>query len=525
MNRFKTVLIACVGLVLLVACSQQKGQLPADESSAYYTEPYRPQYHFSPDSAWMNDPNGMVYYAGEYHLFYQYYPDSTVWGPMHWGHAVSTDLVHWKHLPIALYPDSLGYIFSGSAVVDWNNTSGLGTVENPPLVAIFTYHNPEIAKAGGIDVESQGIAYSLDKGRNWTKFEGNPVIKNPGSQDFRDPNVIWNEQIQRWNLVLSAHDHVRIYSSENLKEWQFESEFGVDAGAHGGVWECPDLFPLKVAGSDASKWVLIVNINPGGPNGGSGTQYFTGDFDGLQFKADSKETSWIDWGRDNYAGVTWSDVPKEDGRRIFLGWMSNWEYAQVVPTAKWRSAMTLPRTLTLANQNGRYLVQSTPVKELALINDTSSVVKTGAIEITGTKALEPNGINLNQSRLSFEFSQLENVPDSFGIELANDAGEKVHICIRSQAGLISVDRTKSGKMDFSDKFSGIATAPLALKFPLKLEVFVDAASVELFVNDGALTMTEIFFNSKPWSQLNVFSEGAALQLSNAEFVNIKSTWN
>jgi fructan beta-fructosidase len=472
----------------------------------------------------MNDPNGMVYYDGEYHLFYQYYPDSTVWGPMHWGHAISTDLVHWQHMPIALYPDSLGFIFSGSAVVDWNNTTGFGSVENPPLVAIFTYHDPKIVETGGVDVESQAIAYSLDKGRSWTKYEGNPVIPNDGNRDFRDPNVIWNDEIQQWNLVLSAHDHVQIYTSDDLKSWKHESDFGIDAGTHDGVWECPDLFPLQVEGTDETKWVLIVNINPGGPNGGSGTQYFLGDFDGHEFTVDSKETNWVDWGRDNYAGVTWSDVPKEDGRRIFLGWMSNWAYANVVPTEEWRSAMTLPRTLSLVKKNDQYVLKSTPVQETELIADNSTAVNIETVEISGEKTLNLEEVTLNQSRLSLEFEMDETLPEAFGIVLENELGENVKFNYSTAHKQFQFNRNKSGDMSFSDKFPGISVAPYEVGTTVKLELFVDAASAEVFVDGGDLVMTEIFFNSQPFSKLKVFAEGQSITLTSAKAANINSIW-
>ncbi|WP_346860292.1 glycoside hydrolase family 32 protein [uncultured Draconibacterium sp.] len=514
-------------LVLFVwscfSCSNQTTKNA--ENTKPYTEKFRPQYHFSPDSAWMNDPNGMVYFEGEYHLFYQFYPDSNVWGPMHWGHAISTDLVHWQHLPVALSPDSLGFIFSGSAVVDRNNTSGFGSKENPPLIAIFTYHNPEIVEAGGVEVESQAIAYSLDKGRSWTKYEGNPVIPNDGNRDFRDPNVIWNEEIQKWNLVLSASDHVQIYSSENLKEWKHESDFGIDAGTHDGVWECPDLFPLQIEGTDEMKWVLIVNINPGGPNGGSGTQYFLGEFDGHEFTADSKEINWVDWGRDNYAGVTWSDVPKEDGRRIFLGWMSNWDYAAVVPTKRWRSAMTLPRSLSLIKKKDSYVLKSTPVKEIDLITDESTSVITENIEVLGEKKLDLKGRALNQSRISLEFEMEETLPQSFGVVFENDLGERVILSYLSSTGQFQFNRTKSGDMSFSDKFSGVSFAPYKIGSTVTLDIFVDAASSEIFVDGGELVMTEIFFSTQPFSTLKVFADKQALTLRRAEVTAIRSIWN
>ncbi|WP_297099303.1 glycoside hydrolase family 32 protein [uncultured Draconibacterium sp.] len=526
MNHNNFNFLAIIALFFAVACSSgpQKTDDTGDATKPY-TEKYRPQFHFSPDSAWMNDPNGMVYYDGEYHLFYQYYPDSTIWGPMHWGHAISTDLVHWQHMPIALYPDSLGFIFSGSAVVDWNNTTGFGSVGNPPLVAIFTYHDPKIVETGGVDVESQAIAYSLDKGRSWTKYEGNPVIPNDGNRDFRDPNVIWNEEIQQWNLVLSAYDHVQIYTSDDLKSWKYESDFGIDAGTHDGVWECPDLFPLQVEGTNETKWVLIVNINPGGPNGGSGTQYFLGDFNGYEFTADSKETKWVDWGRDNYAGVTWSDVPQEDGRRIFLGWMSNWAYANVVPTEEWRSAMTLPRTLSLVKKNDQYVLKSTPVKETELIADNSTTVKIDEVlKISGVRELDIQGLTLNQSRLSLELEIGETLPESFGILLENELGENVTLSYSASAEQFQFDRTQSGDMSFSDKFSGISVAPYKIGATVKLEIFVDAASAEVFVDGGDLVMTEIFFNSQPFSKLKVFAEGQPITLTSAKMANINSIW-
>ena len=335
-----TLLPLLITTSLLAACYHKK--LHSDTttspiSKTYYQQPHRPQIHFSPPEKWMNDPNGMVFYAGEYHLFYQFFPDSTVWGPMHWGHAVSTDLVHWQHLPIALYPDSLGYIFSGSAVVDWKNTSGLGLNGQPPLIAIYTYHNPAGEKAGRKDFQYQGLAFSHDKGRSWTKYAGNPVLPNTESiADFRDPKVLWDEASNQWVMVIAAHDQVKFRGSKDLKKWTPLSNFGKTWGAHSGVWECPDLFPIRVEGSTETKWVLLVSINPGGPNGGSATQYFVGHFDGRQFTVDPSYTAavsgekavWLDNGRDNYAGVTWSDIPKQNGRRLFMGWMSNWDYAQ-----------------------------------------------------------------------------------------------------------------------------------------------------------------------------------------------------
>ena len=279
---------------------------------------------------------------------------------MHWGHAISEDMVHWEHQPVALFPDEHGTIFSGSAVADVNNTSGLGTAENPPLVAIFTYHDAEGEKAGKVDYQTQGIAYSTDKGRTWKKYDGNPVLKNPGIKDFRDPKVDWVETEPgngKWIMTLAVKDKISFYSAPNLIDWNHESDFNPDWAAYGGVWECPDLFKLKTPNGD-ERWVLLVSINPGGPNGGSATQYFIGDFDGKNFIVEDNQVKWLDYGADNYAGVTWANIPKEDGRRLFIGWMSNWLYANSTYRS-WRSANTLPRSLEiLANRTDTWCFQA-----------------------------------------------------------------------------------------------------------------------------------------------------------------------
>jgi len=276
MKRKKSIILICSIIAGLFF-----NTVSAQSDSEWMNEQYRPQVHFSPAANWMNDPNGMVYYKGIYHLFFQYHPSSSIWGPMHWGHATSIDLIHWKHEPTAIYPDSLGTIFSGSAVVDKNNTSGFGKKGQAPMIAIFTHHNSQGERAGKNDFQNQSIAYSLDEGKSWTKYAGNPVLKNPGITDFRDPKVMWFEEGKKWIMTLATKDHITFYSSKNLKQWIKESEFGSAIGAHGGVWECPDLFSLNYQGKKI--WVLLVSINPGGPNRGSATQYFTGSFDGKTF--------------------------------------------------------------------------------------------------------------------------------------------------------------------------------------------------------------------------------------------------
>ncbi|WP_222981758.1 glycoside hydrolase family 32 protein [Flagellimonas meishanensis] len=461
-----------------------------------FTEQYRPQFHFTPEEKWMNDPNGLVYHEGTYHLFFQYYPDDIVWGPMHWGHAISTDMVHWEHKPIALYPDGHGLIFSGSAVVDKENTSGFGKDGKPPLVAIFTYHSMEGEKAGRNDFQTQGIAYSLDNGATWTKYEGNPVIGNEGIRDFRDPKVFWHEGSQSWVLVLVAGDHARFYTSKNLREWEYRSSFGKNQGAHGGVWECPDLFPLFVEGEEEPKWVLLISINPGAPNGGSGTQYFVGEFDGNRFISDQKEPKWLDYGTDNYAGVTYNNVPNDD--RIFIGWMSNWDYARDTPTKKWRSAMTLPRRLTLGRHKGEYLLANYPLPQIATLAATELL---GSTKISTEGAQTFSIANLNQSQI-----RLRTASKDFELVFKNDMGETLELTMDSNSNAFLLDRMNSGQVNFQPEF-GNKKHYMPIEFltdgHYEIDIYLDWSSIEVFLDRGLLAMTDQIFPSQPYTALEV----------------------
>lgn len=674
-------------LLIFVFFACQKEQATENmNTNAYYQEQHRPQYHFSPEAKWMNDPNGMVYFDGEYHLFYQYYPDSTVWGPMHWGHAVSKDLVQWEHLPVALYPDSLGYIFSGSAVVDWKNTSGLGTVDAPPLIAFFTYHDPVGEKAGTVDFQYQAMAYSNDKGRTWTKYEGNPVIPNPGIRDFRDPKVIWDDDSKQWLMVFAAWDHVKIYGSQDLKSWTHLSDFGREWGAHTGVWECPDLFPIQMEGSEETKWVLLLSINPGHINGGSGTQYFVGQFDGTQFILDEdfakaldqteaivpkgnifqdfengygdwkaegtafgnapsegnlpnqgevegyegnafansfnggdqstgtltspefiieqdfinfkigggndklrsvmhllingekvrssagsnseklrwqawdvsdlkgqkaiiqlvdthtggwghinvdqimfadeaaipaiENAVWLDYGRDNYAGVTWSNAP--DNRRIFIGWMSNWDYAQVVPTEVWRSAMTLARDLTLVQTENGLRLRTKMVGELNAYHGKLTELQPkevdGQLDITEELLFSPTQ---QESNVVFEWED-GTTPD-FGIQLSNDKGEVYRMGYDAANDQYYSDRTASGKTNFSVAFAQKKHA--APRFSkgnsVQMQIFFDLASAELLADEGMVAITDIFFPNEDYNKIAIYSNEGKVKLSKGNFQEMK----
>jgi len=651
-----------------------------------YQEQYRPQIHFSPLSHWMNDPNGMVYYQGEYHLFYQYHPESTVWGPMHWGHAISKDLVHWEELPIALYPDEFGTIFSGSAVIDWKNTSGLGTADNPPMVAIFTYHDAEAEKTGAIDYQTQGLAYSLDKGRTWKKYANNPVMLNPGIRDFRDPKVSWNSKTNKWIMVLAEGQQIGFYSSDNLLNWTFESYFGDGWGNHSGVWECPDLISLQVDDSGKRKDVLIVSIGSGGPNGGSATQYFIGDFDGKNYVLDptfeqaltqtpavfpegevyddfenglekwqstgeafasaptrghypnqpplngyvgdylinsfsngdeavgsliskpfviSKDfinfyigggqhldkvgmqllvddvvvrsatginseqiryagwdvneyigktarikivdsesggwghtyidqivfsdqlatnriepAVWLDSGTDNYAGVTFSDMPNTDGRSILMGWMSNWQYANKVPTKSFRSAMTIPRTLSLKTTSEGLRLVSVPVKEVKAAEQV--IDELGPFMGQNKYLLNPPSQSENAFRVRFALSDI--AQQKIEIELFNGTGDKVTIALDTINDSLTLDRTKSGDASFDEGFAGVQYASFnSLRDKDTVDIIVDQSSIEVFVNEGESVMTALVF---PQSILQgvALSSSESFNVTDATIAKFSTVW-
>jgi fructan beta-fructosidase len=445
------------------------------------TDLFRPRYHFTAPKNWLNDPNGLVYYEGEYHLFYQADPEAPVGtGRKWWGHAVSADLISWAHLPIALAPDRLGSIWSGSAIVDWRDSSGFFEGGHG-LVAIFTQWND--------GAQSQSLAFSRDRGRTWATFAGNPVLPDPGYGDFRDPKVFWHAPTGRWAMILAAGDRAVIYTSPNLRDWTFASEFGADQGAHHGVWECPDLFPLPVEGeADDERWVMPISVN--GP-GGSATQYFVGHFDGAVFNnANAPATTlWADHGRDNYAAVSWSDLPPADGRRLWIGWMSNWQYAGVTPTAPWRGALTVPRQVTLRrNAEGVRLAQA-PVTELRALRGAGRAFSDVHV---GAGATIP---------LPFAADACEIIA-TFALGSARECGLLVRVGAREHTRVgydvatasVFVDRTDAGESAFHPQFAGRHAAPLAADGgKVTLHIFLDRCSVEVFGNGGTAVITDLIF--------------------------------
>jgi fructan beta-fructosidase len=515
--RIYLYLLLFVFMVLSCKTEQKEPQIQNENTNQFFGELHRPQYHFTPETGWMNDPNGLVYHDGMYHLFYQYYPYATVWGPMHWGHAVSSDMVHWEHKPIALFPDENGLIFSGSAVVDRNNTSGFGQDGQVPLVAIYTYHNMLGEKSGGNTFQTQGIAYSLDNGDTWTKFEDNPVLGNNGIRDLRDPKVFWHDGTESWIMVLVAGDYAKLYRSKNLKEWENISDFGIDQGSKGGVWECPDLFKLKVEGTDDEKWVLIISIGGGGPNGGSATQYFVGDFDGTTFTSDQTEYKWLDWGTDNYAGVTYNDTP--NGERIFIGWMSNWQYALKTPTSTWRSAMTLPRSLSLKKMNGEYDLYNYP---LPSVDSLKAISEIETVKLTVGEAYMTSNNDLEESNISFSVTNKD-----FKLTFSNDVGEKTSLILDAASSLVLLDRTESGRTDFNYEFGNKLHYAAMQNVPENLEfsIYIDRSSIEVFINNGQYVMTDQVFPSQPYTKMAIENLSTGdLQIKELEVSRMKSVW-
>ena len=433
-------------------------------------EQYRPVYHHTPAYGWMNDPNGMFYKDGVWNLYFQYNPYGSQWENMTWGHSTSTDLVHWKFQGAPIQSDAVGTIFSGSAVVDKNNTSGFG---KDAVVALYT---------SAAENQTQSMAYSTDNGKTFTKYEGNPIITS-NVPDFRDPHMFWNEDIKKWNMILAAGQHMEIYTSDNLKDWKLESSFGAEYGNHGGVWECPDLMKLKVRGTDKEKWMLICNINPGGPFGGSATQYFVGDFDGHKFTCDSKPevTKWMDYGKDHYATVTFDNAP--EGRHVAIAWMSNWQYANQVPTLQYRSGNSIPRDLGLFEYKGETYCSVVPSPEMTAARSKKA------------------GKKLTES-----CEMVVNLKGNATITLSNDKGEKVVMNYDAKAEIFSMDRTKSGKMDFSSDFAATTKAPTYGKIS-QLRIFIDKSSIEVLDAEGKMAMTNLVFPSKPYNKVTIQGKG------------------
>ncbi|PEN07961.1 glycoside hydrolase [Longimonas halophila] len=522
--------------VLLVGCNDTPPSTESDASASddtpTFTEPYRPQFHYTPPTNWMNDPNGLVYHEGTYHLFHQYNPEGIQWGHMSWYHATSEDLVHWEHEGVAIPEEGNEMIFSGSALVDHDNTSGFADDGDPaPMVAVYTSHytldEPDPDTGAETD-QAQSLAYSLDGGDTWQKYAGNPVLTH-NDANFRDPNVSWHEESEQWimTVALPEQHKVQFYASDNLTDWTHLSDFG-PAGATTGIWECPDLFELPVDGDpNDTRWVLQVDLNPGAIAGGSGAQYFVGDFDGETFTLDEgiseDDTHWVDYGTDFYAAISWNDIPEDDGRRLWVGWMSNWDYANDKPTSPWRSAQSIPRSLHLTTVDDEIRLTQQPVEELHTLRDTHTTLDARSVA-NETVSLADDGIAGTTLELVAEFEPGD--ADAFGLNVRTGNNEETVIGYDTASESVYVDRTNAGEDSFHDDFAQRHDAPLAVNDDgrVKLHVFVDWSSVEVFANDGARLLTHRIFPDAESDGVSVFAEGGTAELTRLESWTLNSIW-
>ena len=502
--------------VMSVLCVMVVGAHAQDS----YEQPWRPQYHFTPPRNFMNDPNGMVFYKGEYHLFYQYNPEGQVWGHMSWGHAVSTDMVHWKHLPVAIPEDAKYMAYSGSAVVDWNNSSGLCKNPNPQdhscLIAIYA--------AAYKDRQKQHIAYSNDRGRTWTNYSGNPVI-DVDAEDFRDPKVFWYAPQKKWVLVAVLADRRKalFFDSTDLKHWNKLSEFG-PAGDDAGQWECPDLLELPVEGTKDTRWVLIINRNPGAPAGGTGVRYLIGHFDGKQFtEAESAGSKlWADYGKDFYATNSFNDMPSGDPRKIWIGWISNWLYAKVEPTLLWRGAQSIPRTLTLRRVGTQLLMVQAPVQELQGLRGKPFSIQNKSVQSANGRIAQAG---VKSATYEIETELEPGSASEIGFRLRKGDGVETLVGIVPATNTLFVDRTKSGDVFFSEDFPGRYSTPLHSTKRVKLRIFVDRSSVEVFANDGEKVMTDRIYPPQGCSGIELYSTGGPGKVVSLTFWPLASIWN
>jgi len=486
-----------------------------------YDEPWRPQYHFTPSVNFMNDPNGTVYYKGEYHLFYQYNPEGNTWGHMGWGHAVSTDLVHWQNLPIALHEQPGKYmIFSGSAVVDWNNSSGLCKNPEPDdrscLIAIYT--------AAYKDKQKQHIAFSNDRGRTWTNYSGNPVA-DLDAPDFRDPNVFWYESQHKWVMVAVRADErmLVIFDSPDLKHWTKRSTFG-PAGDTAGQWECPDLVQLPVEGTKEKKWVLIINRNPGAPAGGTGVRYVIGNFDGANFVSETPDLPvlWADWGKDFYATNTWNDLPQSGARAVWIGWFSNWQYANVEPTKLWRGAMSIPRTLALRRYGEQLRLAQRPIRELEQLRHTTFTILNASVGEVNKKIREAG---LKGEVYELEAELQPGSAGEVGLRLRKSQSGETLVGFDRKRSEVFVDRTRSGEVSFSKDFPGRHAARLEPQTTIKLHVFVDRSSIEVFANDGERVISDRIYPTQGSDEIQLYEENRGGKVVSLTIWNLDPIWS
>ena len=492
----------------LICASSATAQIPA------YDQPYRPQVHFSPRLNWINDPNGLVYFRGEYHLFFQYNPFGDQWGHMSWGHAVSRDLLHWQELPVAIPEQNGVMIFTGSVVVDRANSSGFCGLGSECLVAVYTGD----ANTQQGHRETQNLAYSVDNGRTWTKYEKNPVL-DLHLTDFRDPGVFWDDAAHHWVMAVSLpkEHEVRLYSSDNLKDWTQLSEFG-PAGDVAGVWECPNLLRVPSENGKESLWALKVGLNPGAPQGGSGEQYFFGSFDGKNFIASTEPGAhgWTNYGKDDYCAISYNGLP--DGEKpVLIGWMSNWQYAANLPTSPWRGQMSLPRRLSFVRDAAGLALKQEPV--VAPLREKSHPLAWPSLSGSSRAARVESPLVPYELELQFGHPSAP----IFGVRLYSDKQHWTEIGFDTNKREFYIDRTRSGATVSAD-FPVRTTAPLAAGRPYDLRLIVDRSSVEAYAQNGTIAMTNLIYPLSTNSTIRLFPQDAKPMKFSGRVWELKSIW-
>lgn len=521
-------------LLLLLSTNSLWGQT---NEAALKPEFYRPQYHFSAPKNWINDPNGLIYANGEYHLFYQHNPFDNVWGHMSWGHAVSKDLLHWQSLPLALTEFTHPFanqskaqtaIFSGSTVVDKGNQSGLcpaGTKEC--MVAIYTGN----VTAGDTHLDQyQNLAYSTNQGRTWTQYAKNPVLDLP-TKEFRDPNVFWYAPQKKWVMatVRATEHRVAFYTSKNLKDWTALSHFGPQ-GDTTRVWECPALLSVPIlneAGQPTAgktKWVLF--ISAGHPQKTYlGMQYFVGDFDGTTFTVDAQNpkpvapavSNVVDYGKDYYAAIPFNDLPSQQIKPVMIGWLNDWEYANKLPTTPFKGAMSLPRQIALKQTStGLQLVQQ-PIGDVSKLR--GNPIKKSSLALTNQHLTIAKDL---ANAYELEVDIKPGSAKAVGIALAKNGNEET--VLQYTNGKLQLDRRHSGNVGFSDRFPSVEEAPLSVKNgAIKLRIFVDKSVVEVFANDGERVITDLIFPKEATGSIEVFATEGAAEFTNLTIWPMQST--
>jgi len=484
-----------------------------------YSQKLRPQIHFSPPKNWLNDPNGLVYYKGEYHLFYQHNPTASIWGNIHWGHAVSKDLLNWEHLDIALKPDEYGLMFSGSAVVDHNDTSGFFDGEDG-LVAIYTSALPQ--KHKDYYLQQQCIAYSKDRGRTWIKYEDNPVIENKRWKDFRDPKVFWHKESESWIMIVTNGQKVNFYRSDDLKNWEFTSDFACNAFQFEGVWECPDLIKLPVENkSGEQKWLLQTGFQDNSLAGGSGSQYFVGEFDGYQFKNlnPDQKTFWVDYGQDFYAVQSWANLPKNQNREVWIAWMNNLAYSDTLPTNDWRGVLSIPREITLAEYNNEYYLKQKPISELEKLRENDYSVKEHDIQ-------NVFDYKINYDPFEIKFTAEIGPRDKMDINLIRGNNLRISLLVDKQNKEIVLRRSFNIDPKIGKVFNDTHSAQLfEAREKIDIQFIIDRSTLEIFINDGEIVFSDLIFpDDIDKTILSIESNSENGKLHDIEINKLQSVW-